>query len=70
MTADLETETYGFPAGYFVIRSVASNRLLDVTMDSIEDGTDVVLWPEKESALVERTILRHSVEKTAQFPLI
>ncbi|KAJ7143827.1 hypothetical protein C8R44DRAFT_758985 [Mycena epipterygia] len=54
MTADLETETYGFPAGYFVIRSVASNRVLDVSMDSIEDGTDVVLWPEKDSALVER----------------
>ncbi|KAJ6611484.1 WD40-repeat-containing domain protein [Mycena sp. CBHHK59/15] len=51
MTADLQT--YGFPAGYFVIRSVASNRLLDVTMDDIEDGTDLVLWPEKDSSIVE-----------------
>ncbi len=42
-------EDSGFPAGYFVIRSVATNRLLDVTMDEIEDGTEIGLWPEKES---------------------
>ncbi|KAJ7837377.1 hypothetical protein B0H14DRAFT_3109751 [Mycena olivaceomarginata] len=41
------------PAGYFVIRSVASNRLLDVHMDDIEDGTEIMLWPEKESSIVE-----------------
>ncbi|KAF7302912.1 hypothetical protein MKEN_01253500 [Mycena kentingensis (nom. inval.)] len=46
-------ETYGFPPGYFVIRSVASNRLLDVTEDGFEDGTEINLWPEKETALVE-----------------
>jgi hypothetical protein len=55
MTADLLLETYGFPPGYFVIRSVASNRLLDVSADDIEDGTEVLLWPEKESSLVEST---------------
>lgn len=53
MTADTQLETYGFPAGYFVIRSVASNRLLDVSLDDIEDGTELLLWPEKESSIVE-----------------
>lgn len=37
MTADLQT--FGFPTGYFVIRSVATNRLWDVEGDEIEDGT-------------------------------
>ncbi|KAF8665471.1 hypothetical protein AX16_000489 [Volvariella volvacea WC 439] len=46
-------ETFGFPPGYFTIRSVASNRVLDVSGDEIEDGTKIVLWPEKESSLVE-----------------
>lgn len=59
-------ETCGFPAGYFVIRSVASNRMLDVTMDDIEDGTEIILWPEKDTSLVESehpvafSLLRHS----------
>jgi hypothetical protein len=48
-----DTDTHGFPPGYFVIRSAASNRLLDISDDSIEDGTAVILWPEKESSLVE-----------------
>lgn len=48
-----DTGTHGFPPGYFVIRSAASNRLLDIANDSIEDGTEVLLWPEKESSLVE-----------------
>ncbi|RDB28439.1 hypothetical protein Hypma_015928 [Hypsizygus marmoreus] len=46
-------QTYGFPAGYFTIRSVASDRVLDVFDDDIEDGTEVILWPEKETSLVE-----------------
>ncbi|KAJ6541801.1 WD40-repeat-containing domain protein [Mycena capillaripes] len=50
---DLHLETYGFPPGYFVIRSVASKRLLDVTADDIEDGTEVLLWPEKDTSIVE-----------------
>ncbi|KAF7347353.1 hypothetical protein MVEN_01491000 [Mycena venus] len=53
MTADMQLETYGFPPGYFVIRSVASNRLLDVHMDGVEDGTELLLWPETESSIVE-----------------
>lgn len=52
-------EDSGFPAGYFVIRSVATNRLLDVTMDDIEDGTEIGLWPEKEKSLVESKFNNH-----------
>ncbi|KAL0951704.1 hypothetical protein HGRIS_008379 [Hohenbuehelia grisea] len=51
MTAD--QQTFGFPPGYFVIRSVASNRLLDVANDAMEDGEEIILWPEKDSSLVE-----------------
>ncbi|KIM88977.1 hypothetical protein PILCRDRAFT_3128 [Piloderma croceum F 1598] len=51
MTADLQT--FGFPTGYFVIRSVATSRLWDVEGDEIEDGTEIALWPEKEKSLVE-----------------
>ncbi|KDR85585.1 hypothetical protein GALMADRAFT_234533 [Galerina marginata CBS 339.88] len=53
MTQTSDIDTSGFPPGYFIIRSVASNRLLDVTLDDIEDGTEVALWPEKEKSLVE-----------------
>lgn len=45
----------GFPPGYFVVRSVACNRLLDTDSDSSEDGADVILYPETESSLVEST---------------
>ncbi|KAF8445715.1 WD40 repeat-like protein [Boletus edulis BED1] len=44
---------FGFPPGYFVIRSAATSRLWDVTLDEVEDGTPVILWPEKEHSLVE-----------------
>lgn len=53
MTADIDVQTHGFPAGYFTIRSISANRLMDVTMDDIEDGTEIILWPEKEKSLVE-----------------
>lgn len=53
MTADIYNDLLGFPPGYFIIRSVATNRLLDVTMDDIADGTELHLWPEKDSSLVE-----------------
>ena len=48
---------FGFPPGYFVIRSVATGRLLDVEFGSVEDGSGVILWPEKESSLVEGKLL-------------
>ena len=53
MIYSLSVDDCGFPPGYFVIRSVATNRLLDVKGDSVEDGTEIVLWPEKEGSLVE-----------------
>lgn len=46
-------QTNGFPPGYFVIKSVATDRLLDVAQDDIEDGTEIILWPERETSLVE-----------------
>ena len=52
-SADLHT--YGFPQGYFVIKNLATNRLLDVQSDDVEDGTPVILWPETETSLVEGT---------------
>lgn len=51
MTAS--TDNYGFPQGYFIIRSVAMNRLLDVRMDETDDGTEVILFLQKEQSLVE-----------------
>lgn len=56
MTAD--AQTFGFPAGYFVIRSVATMRLWDVQNDDVEDSTEILLWPEKEKSLVEGTNAR------------
>jgi WD repeat-containing protein 23 len=34
MTADFQS--FGFPPGYFVIRSVANNRLFDIEADEVE----------------------------------
>lgn len=51
MEADLHT--YGFPSGYFVIKNVATNKLLDVESDMVEDGTPLILFAETESSLVE-----------------
>lgn len=48
-----DVQTYGFPPGYFIIRNLATNRVLDVEKDGIEDGTEVILWAETETALVE-----------------
>jgi hypothetical protein len=44
---------YGFPRGCFILRSVSSGRLLDVASDSVQDGASMILWPEKDSSLVE-----------------
>jgi len=48
---------YGFPPGCFVLHSVSSGRMLDVCSDSIQDGTPVILWPEKDNSLVEGKLL-------------
>lgn len=42
----------GFPMGYFMLRSRASNRVLDVETDSREDGAEVILWPSGETSHV------------------
>lgn len=55
MEADLHT--YGFPAGYFVIKNVATGKLLDVQSDLVEDGTPVILYDETEKSIVEGTSL-------------
>ena len=44
---------YGFPRGDFLLRSVSSGRMLDVSSDSVQDGTPIILWPEKDNSLVE-----------------
>ena len=60
MTQTANIDDTGFPSGYFIVRSVASDRLLDVTMDNTEDGTELGLWPEKEKSLVESQYLQVS----------
>ncbi|CAK5263601.1 unnamed protein product [Mycena citricolor] len=53
MATDGQITTHGFPPGYFVIRSEANHRLLDVGGHSNADGAPILLWPEKEKFLVE-----------------
>ena len=55
---DADLHTYGFPPGYFVIRSMANDRLLDVAGDGVEDSNEVILWPATESSLVESNMAR------------
>jgi hypothetical protein len=47
-------DLHGFPPGYFLLRSLATGRLLDVAQDKATDGTPLVLWPEKDTSLVQR----------------
>ncbi|KAH9996028.1 hypothetical protein BJV77DRAFT_1066034 [Russula vinacea] len=47
---------YGFPRGDFVLRSVSSGRMLDVSSDSVQDGTPIILWPEKDNSLANERI--------------
>jgi len=48
-----EIRSNGFPPGYFVIRSIAADRLLDISGDSLEDGAEVLLWPQTDYSIVE-----------------
>lgn len=48
----------GFPSGYFIIRSLATGRLWDVSGSLTADGTMVHLWREKEQSLVEGALSR------------
>jgi len=53
-TSGASIHTLGFPTGYFLIRSMATGKVLDVSTGAIADGTPVVLWTQKEKMLVER----------------
>jgi hypothetical protein len=35
---------HGFPAGYFVIYSLATERFLNVWFNLAADGTEIVVW--------------------------
>ncbi|KAE9409138.1 hypothetical protein BT96DRAFT_806790 [Gymnopus androsaceus JB14] len=48
-----ESQATGFPPGYFIIRSVATGRVFDVAGNFSDDGTDIILWPEKETSIVD-----------------
>lgn len=50
-------ELRGFPPGYFLLRSVANRRLLDVAQSKSTDGTPMILWPETETSLVQSKFL-------------
>jgi hypothetical protein len=63
-TAAQNGSARGFPLGYFVIRSLATGKLLDVPTHSITDGTEIILWDEKEKALVESTCAIRAVRLT------
>jgi hypothetical protein len=69
MILNREPSTNGFPKGYFVIRSLATNRLLDVASDAVEDGAEVILFPQKESSLVEGKFNKHLLEHHTQLAL-
>jgi hypothetical protein len=49
----LTPDSNGFPQGYFMLRSVASDRVLDTKMDWCEDDTSILLFPSNEKSLVE-----------------
>jgi DDB1- and CUL4-associated factor 11 len=46
-------ESTGFPPGYFVIRSVATGKLLDVRGGQTADGTEIILFPGTDNSLVD-----------------
>ena len=48
-----ELTSYGFPHGYFMLRSIGTERVVDVTQGFKEDGTPIILWPVTESSLVD-----------------
>jgi len=52
-TPHVDTESLGFPTGYFSIKSVATGRLLDIFRNDTADSSPIGLWPTKEQSLVE-----------------
>lgn len=67
MSQSSDIDTSGFPVGYFVVKSVATGKVFDVSMDEIEDGTDIILFPEKEKSVVESK--GHSITETYKLRL-
>lgn len=51
---DVELNSYGFPQGYFILRSIGTGRVLDLCQGIKDDGTSIILWPATETSLVER----------------
>ena len=51
----IDTESLGFPTGYFLIKSVATGRILEVYANETKDSSPVALWPVREQSLVEST---------------
>ena len=54
-TPHIDTESLGFPTGYFLIKSVATGRILEVYANETKDSSPVALWPVREQSLVEST---------------
>ncbi|KIJ38431.1 hypothetical protein M422DRAFT_176562 [Sphaerobolus stellatus SS14] len=42
----------GFPPEYFMIRNIATGKLMDVERDEKYDGTEIILFPETETSRV------------------
>ncbi|KAI0639524.1 WD40 repeat-like protein [Trametes polyzona] len=49
----VELNSYGFPQGYFMLRSLGTGRVLDVAQGHLDDGTEVILWPATDTSQVE-----------------
>ena len=60
---------FGFPPGCFILRSVSSKRLLDVTSHSLQDSAPIILWPEKDDSLIESKSLRVLAQESHQVKL-
>ena len=54
----VDTETLGFPTGYFLIKSLATGRLLEIYQNEAKDNSPVALWPVREQSLVESASVR------------
>ncbi|KAI0778307.1 WD40 repeat-like protein [Trametes elegans] len=50
---DVDLKSYGFPQGYFMLRSYGNGRVLDVSQAFDEDGTPIILWPASDTSQVE-----------------
>ena len=66
----VETESLGFPTGYFSIKSVATGRLLEIHNNETKDNSPLALWPAKEQSLVESTSIRRRSSLITSLPLL